>query len=197
MVTLELIQKLREKTGLGMMDCKKALVETDGDVEKAIEILRKKGSLIAEKRSLNKTSQGIVHSYIHAGAQVGVLIEINCETDFVARTDMIKELAHNICMHIAVMNPKFLSPDFVDKDFLDKEIEIARAQLVLEKKPENIIENILQGKTKKIYAEQCLVYQNFIKNEKITIEEYVKETIAKVGENIKIKAFTRYEIGVC
>lgn len=197
MVTLELIQKLREKTGLGIMDCKKALVETNGDVEKAIEILRKKGSLVAEKRSMNKTSQGIVHAYIHPGAQIGVLLELNCETDFVARTDSVKELAHGICMHVACMNPKFLSPEFVDEKFMEKELEIAREQLIQEKKPANIIENILEGKKKRIYSEQCLMQQNYIKNEKMTIEELVKETIAKVGENIKVRAFKRYEIGSC
>jgi elongation factor Ts len=194
-VTLELIQQLRERTGLGMMDCKKALTETNGDIEKAIEILRKKGSLVAEKRSGNKTSQGIIHSYIHSGSQVGVLLEINCETDFVARNDAIKELAQNICMQIAALKPTCISKEEVDTDKLEKEKDVHREILKKEGKPANMIENIVEGKLKKFYAEHCLLNQSFIKDEKKTIEDIVKEVIAKVGENIKINKFSRFEIG--
>jgi len=194
-VTLELIQQLRERTGLGMMDCKKALTETNGDIEKAIEILRKKGSLVAEKRSGNKTSQGIIHSYIHSGSQVGVLLEINCETDFVARNDAIKELAQNLCMQIAALKPTCISKEEVDTDKLEKEKDVHREILKKEGKPANMIENIVEGKLKKFYAEHCLLNQAFIKDEKKTIEDIVKEVIAKVGENIKINKFSRFEIG--
>lgn len=194
-VTLELIQQLRERTGLGMMDCKKALTETNGDIEKAIEILRKKGSLVAEKRSGNKTSQGIIHSYIHSGSQVGVLLEINCETDFVARNDAIKELAQNICMQIAALKPTCISKEEVDTDKLEKEKDVHREILKKEGKPANMIENIVEGKLKKFYAEHCLLNQTFIKDEKKTVEDIVKEVIAKVGENIKINKFSRFEIG--
>jgi len=194
-VTLELIQQLRERTGLGMMDCKKALTETNGDIEKAIEILRKKGSLVAEKRSGNKTSQGIIHSYIHSGSQVGVLLEINCETDFVAKNDTIKELAQNLCMQIAALKPTCISKEEVDTDKLEKEKDVHREILKKEGKPANMIENIVEGKLKKFYAEHCLLNQAFIKDEKKTIEDIVKEVIAKVGENIKINKFSRFEIG--
>ena len=194
-VTLEQIQKLRERTGLGMMDCKKALLEANSDIEKAIEILRKKGSLIAEKRCNNSTSQGIVHSYIHAGAQLGVLLEVNCETDFVSRNDAIKQLAHDICMHIAVLRPSCISSEGLDKEKLEKEKDIHRALLIKENKPANMIEGIVEGKLKKYYEEHCLLNQKFIKNDKITIEELIKETISKVGENIKLNRFARYEIG--
>jgi elongation factor Ts len=195
MVTLDLIQKLREKTGLGMMDCKKALVETNGDIDKAIEILRKKGALVAEKRSGNKTCQGIVHSYIHAGAQVGVLIEVNCETDFVAKTDTFKQFAYDVAMHIAAVNPMCISPEEVPAEVLEKERGIYREQMAHEKKPQNVLDMIIEGKVKKFYSDRCLLQQIFIKNDKLTINDYLKETIAKLGENIKINRFARFEIG--
>jgi elongation factor Ts len=194
-ITIDLIQELREKTGLGIMDCKKALLETDGDIAKSIELLRKKGSLIAEKRGNNQTSQGIIYSYIHSGSKIGVLIEINCETDFVANTDVIKTLAHNIAMHVAAMRPLCISESDVDSTVLEKEKEIYTAQLRNEKKPEHIIANIIEGKVKKFYADNCLLYQNFIKNDQMTISDLIKDTIAKVGENVKINRFIRYEIG--
>lgn len=194
-ITIDLIQKLREKTGLGILDCKKALIESEGNVEKAIELLRKKGSLIAEKRGSNATSQGIIYSYIHSGSKIGVLVEVNCETDFVANTDVIKQLAHDVALHIAAMKPRFISEADVENSVLLKEKEIFTEQLRSEKKPEALIANIVEGKIKKFYAENCLLYQNFIKNNDINISDLVKECIAKVGENIKINRFTRYEIG--
>jgi elongation factor Ts len=194
-ISIELIQELREKTGLGIMDCKKALIETEGNIAKSIELLRKKGSLIAEKRGSNQTSQGIIYSYIHSGSKIGVLIEINCETDFVANTDVIKNLAHNIAMHIAAMKPLCISEADVDSTLLEKEKDIYTAQLRNEKKPEQIIANIIEGKVKKFYSDNCLLYQNFIKNDQMTITDLIKDTIAKVGENVKINRFTRYEIG--
>jgi elongation factor Ts len=195
MVTLDLIQKLREKTGLGMMDCKKALVETNGDIEKAIEVLRKKGSLVAEKRSGNKTGQGVVQSYIHAGGKIGVMVEVNCETDFVANTDTFKQFAYDVAMHIAAINPMCVSPEEVPVETLEKERSIYKEQMAQEKKPQNVIDMIVEGKLKKFYSDRCLLHQPFIKNDKLTIGDYMKETIAKLGENIRINRFSRFEIG--
>lgn len=193
-VTIDLIQKLREKTGLGIMDCKKALIEANADIEKAVEILRKKGTLVAEKRAANSTSQGLVHSYIHGG-KIGVLVEINCETDFVAHTDVIKNFAHEVALQIAAMKPLYVSEDSIDKLTIEKEKEIYREQLKNEKKPESIINSIIDGKIKKFYSENCLLYQQSIKNDKMSIQDLMKEVIAKVGENVRINRFVRFEIG--
>lgn len=195
-ITIDLIQSLREKTGLGILDCKKALIETDGDIVKSVEMLRKKGILLAEKRGMNSTSQGIVYSYIHNGSKVGVLVEINCETDFVASTDIIKNFAHEIALQIAAMKPKSINELDIDKSIVLKEEEIYREQLRNEKKNEVMINNILAGKMKKFYAENCLLNQVSIKNDKITIKDLLQDVIAKVGENVRINRFSRYEIGV-
>lgn len=194
-IDLQLIQQLRDRTGVGMMDCKKALIETNGDLDKSVELLRKKGAAVAEKRSGNETLQGLVHSYIHAGSRIGVLIEINCETDFVARTEDIKNFANDVCMHIAAMNPKFLSPNEVDSLFIQKEKDIFREQLKASGKPDKIIEQILEGKVAKLHTEVCLLKQQFIKNDKLSIEDILKDLIARMGEKIIIKRFARFEIG--
>ena len=194
-IDIALIQQLRERTGLGMMDCKKALEETSGDIEKAIDLLRKKGAAVAAKRSDKTTAEGIVHAYIHPGAQIGVLLEINCETDFVARTDAIKELAHNICMHIAAMKPLYLNWSDVDSAFLEREKGIIKEQLAKSGKTGQVMEQIIEGKIKKIYSEICLLDQTYIKNDKFTINQVLQEVIAKTGENIKIAHFARYEVG--
>ncbi len=194
-IDIALIQQLRERTGLGMMDCKKALEETNGDIEKAIELLRKKGAAVAAKRSDKATAEGIIHAYIHPGAQIGVLIEVDCETDFVARTDTIKELAHNVCMHIAAMKPLYLTPADVDPKFIEKEKEIIKAQLEQSGKTGKVVEQILEGKLKKVYSEICLLEQIYIKNDKLTIAQVIQEVIAKTGENVKIARFARYEVG--
>lgn len=194
-IDLELIQQLRDKTGVGMMDCKKALQETDGNIEKAIELLRKKGAAVAEKRSSNATAEGLVHAYIHPGARVGVMIEINCETDFVARTEDLKKFAQDVCMHIAAFKPLYISPEEVDAAFLEKERTIAIEQLAAAKKPAAIMEQIVKGKLDKIFSEVCLLQQPFVKNDQISVHDYLKELIAKMGENIKIKRFCRFEIG--
>lgn len=194
-IDMTLIQKLRDRTGVGMMDCKKALEESESDIEKAIDILRKKGAAVALKRADKTTSEGIVHAYIHPGSRVGVLIEINCETDFVANTPEMKQLAHDISMHIAALKPLYLSPEDVDAKFLEREKEITREQLVQSGKPEKIIEQILEGKIQKLYTDVCLLKQQFVKNDQLTIDDVLKELIAKTGENIKIKRFARYEIG--
>jgi elongation factor Ts len=194
-VDIALIQQLRERTGLGMMDCKKALEETNGDIEKAVDLLRKKGAAVAAKRSDKTTAEGLVHAYIHPGSQIGVLVEINCETDFVARTDTIKELAHDICMHIAAMKPLYLSSADVDPKFLEHEKDILRAQLAQSGKTGSVVDQILQGKLKKLYTEICLLEQPFIKNDKQTINDLVQQAIAKTGENVKITRFARFEVG--
>lgn len=194
-VDLDLIQKLRDRTGVGMMDCKKALIETAGDIEKAVDILRKKGAAIADKRSGNATKEGLIHSYIHAGSKLGVLVEIACETDFVARTDDMKRFAHDVAMHIAASNPRFISADDVDQAFIAKEREIFRDQLAQSGKPAQIIEQIVEGKVNKVLTEVCLLQQPFIKNDQITIGGLLQEVIAKMGESIKIKRFCRFELG--
>jgi elongation factor Ts len=194
-VSMELIQQLRDRTGVGMMDCKNALNESGGDIEKAIEILRKKGAAIAAKRSGNATAEGLVHAYIHPGSRVGVLLELNCETDFVARTDALKQFAADICLHIAAMKPLCVSPDELDPKILEKERIIFKEQLAASGKPEKIIDQIVEGKVAKFYSESCLMQQAFVKNDKMTIDDVLKDLIAKLGENIKIKRFARFEIG--
>lgn len=194
-VSLEDIQKLRDITSMGMMDCKKALEETGGDIEKAIEALRKKGASVAAKRGGNETAQGLIHAYIHPGATLGVLIEINCETDFVARNEEFKKFAHDVCMHIAALRPIAIAPDQIDPVWLKKEVEIVREQLKHEGKKEEFIEKILEGKMQKIYSENCLLQQKFVKDDKLTVEQVLQNLIGKMGESIRIKRFVRYEIG--
>lgn len=194
-VTIELIQQLRERTGVGMLDCKKVLIETDGDIEAAVELLRKKGASIAAKRGANLTAEGLVHAYIHPGSRVGVLIEINCETDFVARTDELKKFAQDVCLHIAAMKPLYITPEQVDPAFLEKERIIFKEQLIGSGKPEKIVDQIVQGKINKLFTEICLMHQPFVKNDQLTVDDALKEVIAKLGENIVIKRFARYEIG--
>ena len=194
-IDLELIQALRNRTGVGMMDCKKALQETDGDIEKAVEILRKKGAAIAEKRSGNETAQGIIHNYIHAGSKMGVMIQINCETDFVAATQDMKNFAQDLCLHIAAFKPKYIRPEEVDQDFINNEKRILIEQMEGSGKPAGVITQIIDGKLKKIYSEVCLMQQSFVKNDQLTVDDLLKELIAKMGENIKVARFCRFEIG--
>ncbi|MBP9765086.1 translation elongation factor Ts [Candidatus Babeliales bacterium] len=194
-VSLESIQKLRNITGLGMMDCKKALEEANGDISQAIELLRKRGAALADKRADRATSQGVVVSYIHPGDQMGVLVEINCETDFVARTQDLKDFAKDVAMHIAAMKPVCVSPEQVDQAYLTKEKEIAIEQLKNQGKPANMIEKIIEGKMAKIASDVSLLKQCFVKDDQKTIEDLLKEISAKTGENIRIKQFARFEIG--
>lgn len=194
-ISLDLIQQLRDKTGVGMMDCKKALIESDGNIEKAIEILRKKGTAVAEKRSGNATKQGLVHAYIHAGSQIGVLLEINCETDFVARTADIQNFAKDVAMHIAAMRPQCVNPEDLDPAFVNKEKDILAEQLKASGKPAAMMDKILAGKLEKLYGEVCLMRQSFIKNDKLTIDDLLKDLMAKMGEKITIRRFVRYEVG--
>lgn len=190
-----LIQELRDRTGLGLMDCRKAVEESGGDVEKAVELLRKKGASVAAKRAGKETSEGIVTSYIHPGSRVGVMVEINCETDFVARTDMMQEFGRDLCMHIAALKPLYLKPEEVDPTFLEREKSILKEQLAGSGKPEKIMDQIIEGKVNKLYTEICLIKQPFVKNDQFTIEEMVEELVAKTGENIQIRRFARFEIG--
>ncbi|PKN03204.1 translation elongation factor Ts [Candidatus Dependentiae bacterium HGW-Dependentiae-1] len=190
-----LLQKLRDITGVGMMDCKKALTEANNDLEQAIDLLRKKGAAVASKRADKETSEGVVHAYIHPGSRLGVLIEINCETDFVARTDDFKQFTQDICLHIAALKPLYLNPEDIDPKFLEHEKSILKEQLTGSGKPEKIIDQILDGKVQKLYDEICLVRQPFIKNDQITVAERLNELIAKTGENIKIRRFVRYSLG--
>ena len=182
-------------TGVGMMECKKALTECDGNMEKAMEWLRKKGIASAEKKAGRVAAEGVVESYIHMGGRIGVLIEVNCETDFVAKTPEFKSFVRDIAMHIAAANPSFLDRTEVPNETLDKEREILRAQALNEGKPEKIVDRMVEGRVEKFYKENCLVDQPFVKNPDMTIAQYVNERIQQTGENIKIRRFVRYEMG--
>ncbi|MCB1173389.1 MAG: translation elongation factor Ts [Leptospiraceae bacterium] len=189
------LKKLREISGAGMMDCKKALTETKGDIDKAAENLRKKGLAKAGKRMDRETAVGRVVSYIHAGGSIGVLLQLNCETDFVAKNDDFEALGKELCMQIAAANPSALTPAELDADLIAKEEAIYREQLKKEGKPENIIAKILPGKMDKFYADVCLLKQAYIKEPKTTIEDLLKEYIARFGENITVGRFSRFQVG--
>lgn len=189
------VQALRNKTGAGMMDCKKALVETGGDIEKAVEFLRKKGILAAEKKVGRETKQGSITSYIHAGGKIGVLIEINCETDFVARNENFQNFARDVAMHVAASSPRFLNRQAVPAEVVAKEKEIFMDQARQSGKPENVLAKIVDGKVDKFYQEVCLMEQPFIKNPDVTVEGYLKDIISKLGENMMISRFVRFELG--
>jgi elongation factor Ts len=194
-IKAELVKELREKSNAGMMDCKKALVESKGDIKKAEEILNEKGLVQASKKAFRATKEGIIDSYIHLGSRIGVLVEVNCETDFVARNEMFKNLVHDILLHIAAAAPLYVSKEDVPGEVLDKEKELYRKQALNEGKPENILDKIAEGKLKKYYEENCLLEQPFVKDNDINIGDLVKQNIAKIGENIVIKRFERYVLG--
>ncbi|MCG8548793.1 MAG: translation elongation factor Ts [Desulfobacterales bacterium] len=194
-ITAQMVKELREATGSGIMDCKRVLAEADGNMDKAIELLRKKGLAKAAKRAGRSTSEGIIYSYIHTGAKLGVLLEVNCESDFVAKTENFENFAKDIAMHIAAANPAGLVPEDVDQSIIEKEREIYRAQMLEEGKPENIIDKIVDGKVEKFYKEVCLLSQQYIKDPQKTVEDVLKETIGKIGENIQIRRFARFQIG--
>jgi len=190
-----MVKELRVKTGAGMMDCKKALSETDGDFEKAINFLREKGIAKAASKVGRTTSEGIIYSYIHPGDKLGVLVEINCETDFVARTDDFRNFAKDIAMQIAASAPLTVTREEVDQNLIDNERNIYRQQALNEGKPEKIIDKIIDGKIEKFYSEVCLMEQPFVKDNDKTIADVVKETISKLGENMSIKRFVRFRLG--
>ena len=194
-ISAAMVKELRQATGSGIMDCKRVLAEAEGDMEKAIDLLRKKGLAKAAKRAGRTTSEGIIYSYIHTGARLGVLLEVNCESDFVAKTEDFEAFAKNIAMHVAATNPAGLNPEDVDPALVEKEREIYRAQMIEEGKPENIIDKIVDGKVEKFYKDICLMSQQYVKDPQKTITEVLKETIGKIGENIQIKRFVRFQIG--
>lgn len=189
------VKELREKTGAPMMDCKQALTEAKGDMEQAVIVLRKKGVSVAAKKSARVTSEGSVASYIHAGGKIGVLVEVNCESDFVARTDDFKELTHDIAMHIAASDPKFVRKEDVTPEAYEREKDIYRAQAAATGKPPQVVEKIVEGKMSKFYEEVCLYEQPFIKDQTISIAQLIATKIGKLGENITVRRFARFKVG--
>lgn len=194
-ITAALVKDLRERTGAGMMECKKALVESKGDIGEAEVWLRKHGIASAAKKATRATKQGLIGSYIHHGGQLGVMVEINCESDFVARTDDFKELVHDVAMHIAAADPKFIRKEDVTNDVLDKEREIQRARALNEGKPEKMVDKIVEGRLSKFFEEVCLLEQPFVKEATLTVGQLVKTKIAKLGENISVARFVRFKVG--
>jgi elongation factor Ts len=194
-IPAQLVKELRERTNAGFADCRAALVEAEGDLEKAISVLRKKGQAAAAKKATREASEGLVGSYIHAGGKIGVLVEINCESDFVARTEAFQLLCHDVAMHIAALDPRYVRREDVTPEMLEKERDIYRAQALATGKPEAVVEKIVTGKMEKFYEENCLYEQHYIKDEGLTIKEMVNSAIAKLGENITIRRFARFKVG--
>ena len=194
-IPAKLVKELRDRTNAGFNDCRAALVEAAGDIEKAIAVLRKKGQAAAAKKATREATEGLVGSYIHAGGKIGVLVEVNCESDFVARTEAFQQLCHDIAMHIAALDPKYVRREDVTTDMLEKEREIYKAQALSTGKPENVVDKIVNGKMEKFYEENCLYEQHYIKDEGMTIGEMVNNAIQKLGENITIKRFSRFKVG--
>jgi len=194
-ITVEMVKTLRNKTNAGMMECKEALKAADGDFEKAVDYLRKKGMSAATKRSSKAAKDGTIAHYIHMGGKIGVLVELNCETDFVAKTEAFQTMARDLAMHVAASNPLYVRPEEISADALEREKEIYKSQLLTEKKPEKIWDKIIEGKLRKYYEEVCLLQQKFIKNTDITVETLVNEMIAKTGENIIVRRFARFQLG--
>lgn len=194
-ITAEMVNKLRQQTGAGMMDCKKALTEANGDVEKAVTLLREKGLASAAKRQTRTASEGVIGSYIHTGNQIGVLVELNCETTFVAKTDEFQALARDLAMHISWSRPAYLQREDIPEDVLAKEREVHKQWAIKEGKPENIIDRIIEGRMKEFYSQSCLLEQPFIKNEEQTIQDLINGVIAKLGEKIAVARFVRLQVG--
>lgn len=194
-ITAAQVKELRDRTGIGMMDCKGALVEANGDIDKAIEILRKKGKAKAEKKADRAATEGVIWSYIHPGNRIGVLVEVNCETDFVAKNEGFQEFVKDIAMHIAATNPAAIRREEIDADLVAKEREIYMEQARSQNKPEKIMERIVEGKLDKYFQENCLLEQAFVKDPQKTIKDYLTETIARIGENINISRFVRFQLG--
>jgi len=195
LVTAEMVKELRERTGAGMMDCKRALVACDGEIEKAIDELRAKGLAKAAKKAGRVASEGVVTSYIHGGGRIGVLLELNCETDFVGKNEGFKQLAHDLAMQIAASNPEYVRREEIPTEALDREREVLRAQALEEGKPEKVIEKMVEGRIDKYFKERCLLEQPYIKDPDKTVQELVHEHVAKIGENISVRRFARFEVG--
>jgi len=194
-ISADMVKQLREKTGAGIMDCKEALGETGADMDKAVEYLRKKGLATAAKRAGREMSEGLVHAYIHTGGKIGVLVEVNCETDFVAKNEDFAALTKNIAMHIAASSPVGIRPEDVPAEVVEKEKEIFKAQALESGKPEKVVDKIVEGKLSKFFKESCLLNQPYVRNPDITVADMLNEAIAKIGENITVRRFTRYQIG--
>ena len=189
------IKELRQRTGVGVMDCKKALVECAGNIDEAIDLLRKKGLAKAAKRVGRATTEGLISAYIHPGAKIGVLVDVNCETDFVSRTKDFQNLAKEIAMHVAAMNPLAISREDVPAEIIEKEKEILQAEVETSGKPEKVRDKIIEGRLEKFFTEHCLLEQAYIKNPEITVKDHIYNTVAKLGENIAVRRFTRYQLG--
>jgi elongation factor Ts len=194
-VPAQLVKELRERTGAGFSDCRAALVEAGGDIERAISILRKKGQAAAAKKAQREASEGLVGHYIHAGGKIGVIVEVNCESDFVARTEAFRQLCHDVAMHIAALDPRYVRREDVTPEMLEKEREIYREQARATGKPDPVIEKIVAGKMEKFYEENCLYEQHFIKDESVTVGELINQHIANLGENITVRRFVRLKVG--
>jgi elongation factor Ts len=194
-ITAKMVKDLREKTGAGMMDCKSALTEAGGDFEKAVTVLRERGAAKAAKKEGRTTAEGVITSYIHPGDKLGVLLEVNCETDFVARTEQFRQFVHDLAMHIAASAPACVDRDQIDQDMINKEREIYRQQALNEGKPEKIVDKIVDGRVEKYYAEVVLLEQPFVKDNDKTVGDFVKETVGSLGENIRVSRFARFRLG--
>jgi elongation factor Ts len=194
-ITSQMVKELREKTNAGMMDCKKALTDTDGDMEKAVDLLRQKGLAVAAKRAGKETREGVIEAYIHAGGKIGVMVEVACETDFVAKTDDFRAFARNIAMHVAAVSPLSVSRDEVPADVVQREKDIYINQALESGKPQQIAEKMVAGKLEKFLAEVCLLEQKYVKNPDLSVQDLLNELVAKMGENISIKKFARFQIG--
>ncbi|KAF0187944.1 MAG: elongation factor [Desulfobulbaceae bacterium] len=195
-ITSQMVKDLRDKTGAGMMDCKKALSENDGDMEKAIDFLRQKGLAVAAKRAGRATSEGVIETYIHAGGKLGVMVELNCETDFVAKTDGFREFARDVAMHIAAASPVSLSRSDVPEEIVERERQIYIQQALESGKPESIVEKMVAGKVDRFLSEICLLEQKFVKNPEVSVQDMLTELIGKMGENVSIRRFSRFQVGV-
>jgi elongation factor Ts len=194
-VTAQQVQELRRKTGAGVMDCKRALAESDGDLEKAAIALRKQGMARADARMSRQTTEGVIASYIHAGGRIGVLVEVNCETDFVARTDEFQALARNLAMHIAAEQPRWVRAEEIPAELLEQEKEVYRSLAIKEGRPEKVLDKIVEGRLKKFYGEVCLVDQPYVRDDQKTVADVIKEEMARLGENIAVRRFVRYQLG--
>ena len=194
-ITADMVKKLRDQTGAGMMDCKKALTEADADFEKAVTVLRERGIAVAQKRESRAASEGVIGSYIHTGSQIGVLVELNCETTFVAKTDEFQNLARDLAMHISWSNPRYLRREDITEDVLEKERDVHRQWAIKEGKPEKVIDRIVDGRMKEFYSQACLLEQPFIKDEEQTIQDLVNNVVAKLGEKTEVARFIRFRVG--
>jgi elongation factor Ts len=194
-ISAQLVKELRERTGAGIMDCRNALTETGGDIEEAIQVLRKKGQAMAQKKSSREATEGSVGYYVHAGGKIGVLVEVNCETDFVARTDQFQQLCHDLAMHVAALDPRFVQREDVSEDVLARERDVYSEQARASGKPENIIPKMISGRMEKFFEESCLYEQRFIKDESLTVRELIDQAVARMGEKVSVRRFVRFKVG--